>query len=392
MKRITPTYWIRSAALITSLLLTAGCSLNEGSDTSTAPLTEVAATTVVPNPETTSTIGSSTSPIQDVNSDAPDMSLLTGAVIINCRNLGNLNMQNGSVVGNQAITVTLTVLDPKSGKATPVREFQIPATEKIRIESPGACGAVSQDARKYFNSDYSSMAIGLEGSGHEPHAGYVDASTGKITDVSEWISGSGNFSAIPDHHVPMFDETGNLIFWDNTKKVWLVVDLKEKKIVNTITNTSGYDDHQVFVTMPFLPVSPIWKIDSMRFLVHYTGDNGDQDSIALWTSEVPLTNDEKGREIAGEIGQDISWENEKNDIASTQWARMNTTRLSPLMDSGGVDSATISPDLKSGLIKVAGARSGESLYALDSSNPENLSPLDYDLSGSRKLIDWIEPR
>ncbi|MFE5644587.1 hypothetical protein [Rhodococcus sp. NPDC056516] len=320
----------------------------------------------------------------------PDMSSMSGPLLVTCLKDGKSQPQG--YIAKESKSVTLTVVDPKTGKGDIARQFDLPPD----FETPRSCG-YDQRGRKYFDAGYSLIAVEFkEKETKEPHVGFVDAATGVVTDVSRWLAGAGNFAAKIDHSVPMFDASDNLVFWDGVNNAWISVDLKTKGVVGKVSeNSMGYQNHPVFLSMPDgLPCKPIWKIDSTRFLVHFTGGEGKQDSIALWTSDTPLTDDDEGRQAAeeikwGDIPEELRLSSNLTLVAATLCAELNPVRLTPLMDSGSISNAVVSPDLKAGVITVSGARSGGSRYSLDASNPDNLNPIADNFDGKYAFIDWI---
>ncbi|MFK0004972.1 hypothetical protein [Paenarthrobacter sp. NPDC090522] len=90
--------------------------------------------------------------------------------------------------------------------------------------------------RQTFSPDLKRMAVSWRDATSNSHrVGYIEAATGKRTDVTAILNGGEDFSAAPQHNNAMFDPDGSFFFRDIKANNFKWVDLTTMKVTKTST-------------------------------------------------------------------------------------------------------------------------------------------------------------
>ncbi|MDQ3402657.1 MAG: hypothetical protein M3548_04580 [Actinomycetota bacterium] len=201
-----------------------------------------------------------------------------------------------------ATAVTLSTLDPLTGASASVAEFSAANSSLGATTGPATTWSVcasgttlaSYLARQVFSPDFGRMAVNLRVSETDSaHVGWIDATSGAVTDLTALLAGSGGgFTAQPQHSNAVFDQDGNFGYFDETTDefVWIKPDTKAKlrsqKVENpgrtvlllpdgSVSGTTSGLDRGMVLTIPMpgggvldsASSSPVvWIVDKSRGL------------------------------------------------------------------------------------------------------------------------------
>lgn len=120
--------------------------------------------------------------------------------------------KHGLIVSEVQDSVKLSVLDPKSGRKTPFREFPYSSA----TTSTSFTGYAVQD-RGSFSPDFNRMTLTTTAADGSTHVGW-QGEDGIFVDVSKALGLNAGFSSTTNHTSPSFDQNGNFYFVENSGK------------------------------------------------------------------------------------------------------------------------------------------------------------------------------